>query len=198
MVRLLMELEGRSDDDITSLRPLAESPDMDLEYRRKSIEILAGLPASYVAMGVDSWADRARALVAGLIVLPIEKTIKQVLPSGNGWHEALNAPPSIDVPCATVHEAKGRDYEAVCLVLDKNSSDAVGDWEARVSSEALRVLYVGATRAKQMLAIAAPDDLLDRVEAILVAEKVPCVRESLDTVSATARPCAGQHIVVSE
>jgi hypothetical protein len=172
MIRLLMEIEERPDDDVTSLRPLTESPDVNREYRRKSIQILAGLPPSSIAMGPDSWAERARALVAGAIVLPAEKTIKQALPNRNRWHEALNAPPPVDVPCATVHEAKGRDYEAVCLVLDKNSSNAVGDWEAKASSEALRVLYVGATRAKKMLAIAAPDDLLARVEAILVMERL--------------------------
>lgn len=187
-IRLLMGIEGWPDDDITSLRPLVESPEVDRAYRRKAVEVLAELPSSHTATGVDGWADRARTLVAGLVALPAGKSIKQVLPSGGDWYEELNVPPPVDVPCATVHEAKGRDYEAVCLVLEKDSAEAVGDWEKRMSSEVLRVLYVGATRAKKMLAIAAPDDLLRRVEAILVAEKIPCSREWLNTDKVKARP----------
>lgn len=176
MIRLLMDIEGWPQDDINSLRPLVESPDLDRAYRRKAVETLAGLPPSHAATGVDGWAGRARSLVTGLVTLPAGKSIKQVLPNGGDWHEELDVLPPVDVPCATVHEAKGRDYEAVCLVLERDSAEAVGDWEARLSSEALRVLYVGATRAKKMLVIAAPDDLLGRIEAILAAEKVVCAR----------------------
>ena len=78
------------------------------------------------------------------------------------------------LPCATIHEAKGQDFEVVCLVLEKESEGAVVAWEARASdsSEALRVIYVGATRAKKLLAIALPTCLRERVEAILSISNV--------------------------
>lgn len=175
MIRLFMEIEGRHEDEVASLRPLAESPEVNREYRRKAIEVLAGLPSSYTAIGIDGWAERARILMAKTITVAEGKSIRQALPSSNDWHRELEAPPTANIPCATVHEAKGRDYDSVCVVLDKDSKDAVADWKHRASStsEALRVLYVGVTRAKRLLAIALPNDLLAQVEAILTEGDVP-------------------------
>lgn len=188
MIRLVMEIEGRHADEVASLRPLTESPELDRSYRRKAIEILAGLPATHTEIGVDGWADRARALVVKMVPLPEGKTIKQALPNGNDWHKELEVPPASDVPCATVHEAKGRDYDAVCLVLEKESRDAVTAWQSRASdtSEALRVLYVGATRAKRMLAIALPDQFLAQIEAVLTGGSVPYRKEGLTAAAPTA------------
>jgi len=97
-----------------------------------------------------------------------------------------------------IHEAKGRDYDAVCLVLEKESRDAVTAWENRQSdtSEALRVLYVGVTRAKKLLAIAAPDDLIARIETVFVAASVPHAKVPLTAAAPTApRPPAGKRRV---
>ena len=153
MVRLLMEIEGRPEDDIASLRSLSESPDVDRLYRRRAIYLLSTLPVSLDGTTADAWADQARKLTGEVVTVHGGKTIRQALPGGNDWHEALHVLPSACVPCATVHEAKGRDYDAVCLVLEKESLDAVTAWENRQSdtSEALRVLYVGVTRAKKLL-----------------------------------------------
>lgn len=188
MVRLLMEIEGRPEDDIASLRSLSESPDMDRLYRRRAICVLSTLPVSLDGTSADAWADQARKLVSEVVTVHGGKTIKQALPGGNDWHEALHVLPSAHVPCATIHEAKGRDYDAVCLVLEKESVDAVSAWENRQSdrSEALRVLYVGVTRAKKLLAIAAPDDLIGRVETIFVAANVPYTKVALTAAAPTA------------
>lgn len=128
--------------------------------------------------------------------MPGGKTVKQVLPGGNDWHKELEVQPSADIPCATVHEAKGRDYDAVCLVLEKESQDAVTAWENRQSdtSEALRVLYVGVTRAKKLLAIAAPDELVGRIETVFVAANVPHTKVPLTAAAPTApRSPAGKR-----
>jgi len=174
MIRLLMEIEERDPDEIASLRSLAESPELDRVHRRKALEVLTGLPPVYTGIGIDGWANLARSLVAKVVKLPAGRSIKQVLANGNDWHEELGTAPATGLHCATIHEAKGQDYEAVCLVLENESEGAVTAWEDRASgaSEALRVLYVGATRAKKLLAIALPNGLLARVEAILTTNRV--------------------------
>jgi hypothetical protein len=192
-IRLLMEIEGKDADEVASLRPLVESPELDRVYRRKAIDVLAGLPVAYTGIGIDGWADRARALVTKLVKLPEGKTIKQVLRNGNDWHKELETTPVAGLPCATVHEAKGHDYEGVCLVLEKESEGAVTAWETRASSasEALRVLYVGATRAKRFLVIAVPTKLLVRVQTILTTNKVDCRTEDLSAATPRARRNSG-------
>lgn len=190
MIRLLMEIEGRPADEIVSLRPLAASPEMDREFRRKAIEVLTGLPTSCDDVGRDGWMQRARTLVGKMVALEGGKTIKQTLPDGGDWQKELGAPPlSATAPCATVHEAKGRHYDGVCLVLDKDSENAVADWENRASatSEALRVLYVGLTRAKRLLVIALPTELLARVDVILSAGGVPCQKEEFAATASGPR-----------
>lgn len=179
MIRLLLEIEGKPEDDVASLRLLAKSPEVDRAYRRKAFEILAGLPPTHSEIGVDEWADMARTLVAQRVALADRRSIKQELQNRDDWHATLKASAAPTLPCATVHEAKGRDYEAVCLVLDNGSEAAVTAWENGDSdnSESLRVLYVGVTRAEKFLAIAAPVDLLDRIEAILAATGVPTIKE---------------------
>lgn len=66
MVRLLMEIEGWPEDDVASLRPLSESPDVDRLYRRRAIDLLSMLPASLDGTTADAWADQARKLVGAM------------------------------------------------------------------------------------------------------------------------------------
>jgi len=179
MIRLLMELEGLDDDEVLALRPIANSPEEERKYSRKAIQVLSGLPPTHAEVGADGWAELARALVGKMVKLPGTKTIKQALPISGDWQFELELSPSSGIPWATVHEAKGRDYDGVCLVLEKNSEDAVTGWEnkATATSEALRVLYVGATRAKRLLVVALPTELEARVEAILTAGGVHYCKE---------------------
>jgi hypothetical protein len=194
MIRLLMELEEQHDDEVASLQPLADSPEIDRMYRRKALEVLAGLPSTYKKIGIEGWADQARTLVAKMVVLPEGKTIKQALRTSKNWHLELELPPATDLPCATIHEAKGRDFEGVCLVLEKESEGAVTDWENRATatSEALRVLYVGATRAKKFLAIALPTELLAKVETILAGSGVPFRKEEPTSIPPKVRGDPGK------
>jgi len=197
MIRLLLEIEGKEPDEVASLRSLAESPELDRLHRRKAIEVLAGLPHVYTGLGIDGWADLARNLVGKMITLPTGKTIRQILPNGNDWHKELETTPATGLPCATVHEAKGQDFEGVCLVLEKESEGAVTAWKDRASneSEALRVIYVGATRAKRLLVIALPTCLLARVETILAANNVHCRIEKATgaTPGAPRNPGSGKE-----
>jgi hypothetical protein len=75
----------------------------------------------------------------------------------------------------TVHSAKGKEYDAVLLALPRSGPhNGLDDWEADENSEARRVLYVGASRARQLLAFGAGAQA-KRVAALLQTHKVDVI-----------------------
>ena len=102
-------------------------------------------------------------------------------PPGSDWAQHLVRNGST-LRCSTVHEAKGREYEAVCVVLrpdrapDHATAALFDSWERRAERESKRVLYVGVTRARQFVMIAVPMALIDRCAAILTRGGVPFER----------------------
>ena len=79
------------------------------------------------------------------------------------------------VEWATIHEAKGTEHGAVCVVVPPGdyTEELVAAWESRTDCEPKRVIYVGATRAEKLLAIALPAAVVQRVAAVLHAGQVP-------------------------
>jgi len=76
----------------------------------------------------------------------------------------------------TVHAAKGREFDAVALIIpqalrpDDTGLTCIDHWEQGSDAESRRVLYVGATRARKFLMIAVHQDHYERVSALLQAE----------------------------
>ena len=58
------------------------------------------------------------------------------------------------VTWATIHEAKGSEHGAVCVVIPPGeyTEQLVAAWENRTDSEPKRVIYVGVTRAESSCA----------------------------------------------
>jgi len=75
-----------------------------------------------------------------------------------------------------VHDAKGKEYDAVCVVIPPDraplhrTETLIADWQARADNEAKRVVYVGITRAKKLAVMALPAPFRGRVQAIVA----PC------------------------
>jgi superfamily I DNA/RNA helicase len=84
------------------------------------------------------------------------------------------------IKCATVHEAKGHEYDAVCVVIPPDQSghqyttELFAHWEQRTNHEAKRVIYVGVTRAKRLVALAIPKEFQGRLTSILQAADIAC------------------------
>jgi hypothetical protein len=75
----------------------------------------------------------------------------------------------------TVHSAKGKEYDAVLLALPKSGPhNGLDDWAAGENSEARRVLYVGASRARSLLAFGAGTQAT-RLAALFKAHKVDVI-----------------------
>ena len=95
--------------------------------------------------------------------------------AGASWHRCLSAGPVASLRAATVHEAKGKQYDAICVVIPPDTqgstrtSRLVQSWEMRLDDEAKRVVYVGLTRARRLAVLALPQAVGDRVTAVLTA-----------------------------
>lgn len=106
-------------------------------------------------------------------------------PSDRQWQQLDTTPQHECLRWGTVHSVKGREFEAVTLVISKglNKDDydrtAIDDWHDGRDSEARRVLYVGASRAEKLLILAVHQKYADQVADLLVRDGVPYRRVNL-------------------
>jgi hypothetical protein len=153
--------------------------------RRSALELLTGLPR-FCDNGDDAraaWLAELHGLVRNLR-LPYAPGIteRRYFQSRGGatWHRCLHDAGAQSLTAATIHEAKGKQYDAICLVIPPDSQGVtrtqqlVNAWENRVDEEAKRVVYVGLTRARRLAVLAVPQAVRDRVTRILDAAQVPC------------------------
>jgi superfamily I DNA/RNA helicase len=97
-------------------------------------------------------------------------------PRTEKWSEVLCVRESASLSASSIHEAKGHEYRAVCVAIPakgKRTEDLIESWERRAALEAKRVVYVGITRAKELVVIAVPRSFSDRIAAVLRAAGVP-------------------------
>ena len=69
---------------------------------------------------------------------------------------------------STVHEAKGKQFDGVVVVIPPDRAPAnhttafFDSWEGRADSEAKRVVYVAVTRARRLVVLALPSAAVPR------------------------------------
>jgi DNA helicase-2/ATP-dependent DNA helicase PcrA len=75
-----------------------------------------------------------------------------------------------------IHAVKGAEFEAVMLDIPlrkrREKPHVLDDWESSTASEALRVLYVGASRARRLLVLAVPPSRSGQTLRILAANGI--------------------------
>ncbi|MGG4774609.1 UvrD-helicase domain-containing protein [Paenalcaligenes sp. Me52] len=159
-------------------------------HRRQALSLLMGLPKECEDSDADrlAWIASAHETVEQLALpLPTGVTVRNFFrrPTSAQWSKHLQTPTDSPLKCAKIHEVKGHEFDAVCLVIPpnrapKNRTEALfSSWETLADAEAKRVLYVGLTRAKQLGALAVPTAFADRCIAIMTAAQVPYVRKNL-------------------
>ncbi|EBJ2702480.1 ATP-dependent helicase [Salmonella enterica subsp. enterica serovar Infantis] len=159
-------------------------------YRRRALSFLMSLPRSCGNADADrlAWIARVHVEAEQLnLPLPAGVTVRSFFrkPTNAQWSNHLQLPVDLGLPCAKIHEAKGREYGSVCVVIPpnrapQNRGEALfGSWEARTDAEAKRVLYVGLTRAQHLGALAIPITFADHCVAVLAAGQVPYTRRDL-------------------
>lgn len=159
-------------------------------HRRRALSFLMSLPKACGNSDADrlAWIAHVHVEAEKLdLPLPAGVTVRNFFrrPTNAQWSNHLQLPVDLGLTCAKIHEAKGREYGSVCVVIPpnrapENRAEALFEsWEARTDAEAKRVLYVGLTRAQHLSALAVPIAFANRCAAVLAAGQVPHTRMDL-------------------
>lgn len=160
-------------------------------YRRLTLSFLMSLPRECGDTDADrlAWIAILHDGVERLgLTLPAGVTVRSFFPrprGNNQWSHHLQVPTNLGLKCAKIHEVKGREYGAVCVVVPPNRAPEnrietlFDSWELRTDTEAKRVLYVGLTRAMHLGALAVPVAFANRCASLLSAGQVPYTRRDL-------------------
>jgi hypothetical protein len=115
------------------------------------------------------WLVRARSLlVAGLVG---KSSINQRLKGHTDLVTALARAPTDSSPARTIHSVKGQEFPGACVVMTTKTAGAIIDLlEGQTSTgpdEEARKIYVGASRAERLLALAVPRSQAARFQTLL-------------------------------
>lgn len=118
----------------------------------------------------EAWHDEARRLLASL--LPADgPTINQRLRRNGDLDKALSVAPPSGHAARTIHSVKGMEFPAICVVISPSTAKGIVDFltgDAAVDNEEARKIYVGASRAQRLLAIALPQTQAPRLRDLMV------------------------------
>lgn len=180
--RAILDLMGKIDEGEVPSRA-AERRGIDPRWlRRSALELISRVPRNCAGTNDAraAWisALRAEVLRLGLAYRPgiSERQYFQNRADAD-WQRLLATSNAPDIGSATIHEAKGKEYDAVCVVIppdlrEPRRTELLINWQNRTDDEAKRVIYVGTTRAKRLCVIAVPSAYGDRVRRLLEAAHV--------------------------
>lgn len=120
----------------------------------------------------EDWLKRARALLDSNLLGT--STIGQRLKSNERLAAVLAEASPTALPAMTIHAVKGLEFPAVCVVLTVKTAGAIlnvltGTESATEPVEEARKIYVAASRAERLLAIATPKSRAALLKEILDA-----------------------------
>lgn len=191
--KLILQLSGIINDNEPVSKAVERNELNKRWLRRTALSLLTSLSKTCedTDYGRTQWLESLRSSCEALeLELAEGQTINRFFskPRSDEWSKALQDQDNqTALPCATVHEAKGREYEAVCFVIQPNrapqnyTEQLFASWDGRVNDEAKRVAYVAITRAKKFAAIAVPSAYLDRLTTVLDAGGVEWELHDLTT-----------------
>ncbi|HRX73790.1 MAG TPA: ATP-dependent helicase [Hyphomonas sp.] len=167
--RIMLELSGQMGGK-TYHQHLAEE-DVDPETWRPGALALAQelrfSPERFAT--VEEWHDEARRLLAPL--LPAGgPSIKQRLRRNGDLGKALSVAPAAGHPARTIHSVKGMEFPAICVVMSPSTAKGIIDFltsGVAGDNEEARKIYVGASRAQRLLAIALPRTQAPRLRDLM-------------------------------
>lgn len=190
--KMLLELMGHWQDGDHHPHPVMKRTGLDLRsFRRRALQLVMQVPKTCLDSDAarKEWTGTMRKEVEQLqLDLPPAVSVARFFrhPGKPQWALPLQRPVALNPVCSTIHEAKGHEYEAVCVVLqpdrapDNRTSQLFDAWERGTELEAKRVIYVGVTRAKRFLMLAVPELFVERCLSILDSAQVASERLQLN------------------
>jgi DNA helicase-2/ATP-dependent DNA helicase PcrA len=181
--RAILDLMGQIDECEAPSRA-AERRGIDPRWlRRSALGLISHVPRSCADTneGRTGWISALRGEVErlGLVCRP-GVSVRQYFQNraDADWQRLLVTGAAPEIGGTTIHEAKGKEYDAVCVVIPpdlrepRRTEQLLTTWQNRTDDEPKRVIYVGITRAKRFCAIAVPAAYGARVSGLLEAERV--------------------------
>lgn len=167
--RILLELSGRLGGK-TYHQYLADGDVDPNAWRPQALALAQALRFSPERFAtVEAWHDEARRLLAPL--LPADgPSINQRLRRNGDLDKALSVAPTTGHPARTIHSVKGMEFPAICVVMSPSSAKGIVDFltgGAAGDNEEARKIYVGASRAQRLLAIALPRTQAPRLRDLM-------------------------------
>jgi DNA helicase II / ATP-dependent DNA helicase PcrA len=179
---MILDLMGSISEGEQPVRA-AERRNIDRRWlRRTAFALLTGVPRSCddTDAARRAWLGQLHDRVRALRLTYRHGTSERRYFQSRGdatWNRCLV---DADVEClaaATVHEAKGKQYDAICLVIPPDVGGStrtqrlIDSWENRTDDEAKRVVYVGITRARRLAVLAIPEAVRERISRLLDAAR---------------------------
>ncbi|MCJ8057062.1 ATP-dependent helicase [Shinella curvata] len=168
--RIMLELEG-STSGKTYHQHLADKDVSPESWRPAALALAQALKFSPERFATaEAWHDEARRLLAPL--LPAGgPSINQRLRRNGDLEKALSVAPPSGHAARTIHSVKGMEFPAICVVMSPSTAKGIVDFltgDAAVDNEEARKIYVGASRAQRLLAIALPRTQAPRLRDLMV------------------------------
>lgn len=144
-------------------------------FQERCLRIITGLKTPFGASPSQFKTDLSEALRSHEVLRC--KTSMLRTPNGDQWPVLLGQDGDALLN-ATIHGFKGLQHRAVTLVLPRTQSasredDGIEQWVSGRPGESRRVLYVGASRAKDLLILATHESRMDDVVDRLNRDQVP-------------------------
>ncbi|WP_283810203.1 3'-5' exonuclease [Bradyrhizobium sp. LVM 105] len=140
-------------------------------WRPEAVALAQALRFSGRFATADAWHDEARRLLAPL--LPADgPSINQRLRRNGELEKVLLVAPASGHPARTIHSVKGMEFPGICVVMSPSTAKGIIDSLAGAAAgdnEEARKIYVGASRAQRLLAIALPRSQAPRLRDLMVA-----------------------------
>lgn len=168
--KIILELQGLLSEKSYHQCLIAHDLKPD-EWRPQILQLLRTLqfdPKIYA--DANAWHDRAKQLLRPF--LPVcSPSISQKLKKNKDIVNILALAPAECPPAKTIHSVKGREFVAVCVVTVPQTFKSILDYletgTPAKMAETARELYVAASRAQRLVAIATPRSQSGRFAAHL-------------------------------
>lgn len=169
--KVFLELRGLLDERTYHQYLLAEEISGD-QWRPEMLELVRSLRFCQQRHPTPKdWLTHAQNILAPM--LPHGVAVTQKLRNHKDLSKALVAPPTSCPPARTIHSVKGLEFPAVCVVMTTQTAGKIIDFlqtgTPQDHEEDARKIYVAASRAERLLAIAIPKGSAARMEAHLAS-----------------------------